>query len=129
MLGDPSRLLSVIENLLDNAVKATREGQGISIRTSLERDREHRGNWVQLGVSSTRDTGSRRINSIRSSSPASASRPSGFGLGLSLCREIVRMHGGTIEVASQPGRTVFRIRLPQFRSGEGDDSNSLDPAG
>ncbi|MCZ7618379.1 MAG: ATP-binding protein [Myxococcota bacterium] len=55
--------------------------------------------------------------------------PNGFGLGLSLCRQIVRLHGGTIEVASRPGATVFRIRLPQFRSGESDDGNDFDPAG
>ena len=38
----------------------------------------------------------------------------GFGLGLALCRDAVSAHGGTIEVESAPGRTVFRVVLPQL---------------
>lgn len=127
MLADPSRLLSVLENLLDNAVKATQEGQGIAVQTTLDRDRGHRGNWIQLEVV---DEGygipPDRLDEIFE--PGVGFGPSGFGLGLSLCREIVRMHGGTVEVTSRPGSTVFRIRLPQFRPGESDDSSALDPA-
>ncbi|MEQ8436066.1 MAG: ATP-binding protein [Ilumatobacter fluminis] len=36
----------------------------------------------------------------------------GLGLGLSICRQIVTEHGGTIAVESRPGRTVFDVRLP-----------------
>ena len=128
MLADPSRILSVVENLLDNAVKATQEGQGISVRTSLERDRSHRGNWVQIEfLDEGHGIPPDQLGQIFE--PGVGFEGSGFGLGLSLCREIVRMHGGTIDVASRRGCTVFRIRLPQFRSGEGDDSNSFDPPG
>lgn len=127
MLADPSRLLSVIENLLDNALKATGEGQRISVRTSLERDREHRGNWIQLEVlDEGRGIPPDQLDQIFE--PGVGFGPSGFGLGLSLCREVVRMHGGTIGVDSRLGTTAFLIRLPQFRSGEGDDSSSRDLA-
>ena len=44
--------------------------------------------------------------------------PDGVGLGLSLCREIVRPHGGSIAAESQPGRTVFRVTLPQLPPNE-----------
>lgn len=128
MLADPSRLLSVVENLLDNAVKATQTGQGIAIRTSLKRARGHRGNWVQLEVLDE-GRGIRPDQLDHIFEPGVGFGPSGFGLGLSLCRQIVRMHGGTVEVTSQPGATAFRIQLPQFRSGESDDGNGFDSAG
>lgn len=128
VLADPSRLLSVVENLLDNAVKATRSGQGISIRTRLERVAGHRGNRVQIEVADE-GRGIPRSQLGQIFEPGVGFGPSGFGLGLSLCRQIVRLHAGTIDVTSRPGATVFRIRLPQFRSGESDDGNSFDPAG
>jgi signal transduction histidine kinase len=36
----------------------------------------------------------------------------GVGLGLDIARRIVRWHGGSIDVTSQPGRTAFRVALP-----------------
>lgn len=42
----------------------------------------------------------------------------GLGLGLSICRQIVTEHGGTIGVDSRPGRTVFDVRLPVEASDE-----------
>jgi signal transduction histidine kinase len=110
VLGDPSRLLSVMENLLDNAVKATASGQRITLRSRLERAR------TACAVIEVEDEG-------RGVDPACASRifepgvafaPGGFGLGLSLCREFVRLHGGAIELESRPGCTVFRVRIPLF---------------
>ena len=130
MIGDPTRLLSVIENLLDNAINATREGQRIAIRTWIERQDSRESPWACLEVE---DEGSGidedRIEQIFE--PGVGFTPSGFGLGLSLCRAIVRMHGGRIGTQSQPGRTVFRVHLPQFPHipEEGEGNESRHPAG
>jgi hypothetical protein len=120
LVGDASRLLSVVENLLDNAVKATAPGGCIGVRTGA-------GPWLEV----TDDgVGIPSAERARIFEPGVALAPGGFGLGLSLCREIVRRHGGRIELASRPGRTSFRVVLPPFHvPGEDDARDDFDPAG
>jgi signal transduction histidine kinase len=115
VLGDPSRLLSVIENLLDNAVKATRPGQRITLRSWLERARPPTGPRAVIEVEDE-GAGIDAERAARIFEPGVSFLPGGFGLGLSLCREIVRLHAGTLELESRPGRTVFRVRIPLFAS-------------
>jgi signal transduction histidine kinase len=117
LIGDPCRLASVLENLLDNAVRATLAGQRITVRARLEASRLGR----ELAVLEVVDPGcgipaARRRDIFE---PGVSLIPGGFGLGLSLCRQIVKMHGGTLDVASRPGRTVFRATLPQIGRAEG----------
>ncbi|HWQ32675.1 MAG TPA: response regulator [Blastocatellia bacterium] len=113
--GDPDRLQQVVWNLLSNAVKFTSEGGRISVR--LERADPH----ARITVS---DTG-RGISpdflphvferfAQQSDQAGSTRRRSGLGLGLSLARHLVELHGGTIEAASEgEGRgATFTVRLP-----------------
>jgi CheY-like chemotaxis protein/anti-sigma regulatory factor (Ser/Thr protein kinase) len=110
--GDPDRLQQVVWNLLSNAVKFTNEGGRIEVR--LERVDPH----VQITVS---DTG-RGIKSEflpyvfnryrQAETPGS--RQSGLGLGLSLARQLVEMHGGSVEAESEgEGKgATFTVKLP-----------------
>jgi len=112
VVADASRLLSVVENLLDNAAKATRTGQRITARVAIE----HRGPdgvWARFeiedeGVGIDADV----LDQIYE--PGVTYTPDGIGLGLSLCREIARLHGGSIAAESTAGRTVFRVTIPQM---------------
>jgi len=121
LVGDPSRLASVLENLIDNAVKATRPGGRVEVRSWIEFP-ERGGRNQGLACFEVEDDGE-GISSYRHEDifePGVCFREGGFGLGLALCREIVKQHGGRLSVESEPGSTVFRVCLPQFASGFGE---------
>jgi signal transduction histidine kinase len=115
LVGDPSRLLSVAENLLDNAVKATALGGRIGVRAGIDGG-VGRPPVVWFEVED--DGGgiaAEQLDEIFQ--PGVSHSEGGFGLGLSLCSEIVRAHEGSIGAKSD-GTTRFHVRLPQFPAEE-----------
>ena len=109
--GDATRLHQVIANLLTNARVHTPEGVHVTASVA-----------VQEGVAVLRvaDDGPGIDPAVADElferfSRADASRArqtGGTGLGLSIAKAIVTAHHGTITVASEPGSTVFEVRLP-----------------
>jgi signal transduction histidine kinase/ActR/RegA family two-component response regulator len=111
--GDPERLQQVLWNLLSNAVKFTNRGGKIQVR--LERVNSH----VEIAVS---DTGigiapeflPHVFERFRQADSGIARERGGLGLGLSIARQLIEMHGGTIHVFSggiNQGAT-FRVQIP-----------------
>jgi signal transduction histidine kinase len=114
--GDAHRLEMVITNLVSNAIKFTPFGGRIEVRvTDLEE-----------GVSvEVEDTGPgiapedlpRVFERFFQVNPADRRREGGVGIGLALAKELVELHGGTIDVDSEPDRfTCFRIVIPFGRT-------------
>lgn len=111
--GDSVRLTQVVRNLLGNAAKFTHEGGHIWL--SLEQE-------GQVAVLRVRDNGigipaeqQGRIFDMFAQVDASRTRSqSGLGLGLTLVREFVELHGGQVNVYSDgPGTgSSFEVRLP-----------------
>jgi PAS domain S-box-containing protein len=97
--ADPTRLAQVFGNLVDNAAKYT--GKGGRIRLSVER----RGGEVAISV---RDTGigiaaehlPRIFEMFSQMAPALERSHGGLGIGLSLVRGLIELHGGTVEARS-----------------------------
>ncbi len=112
LVGDPSRLLSVIENLLDNAAKATLDGGKIIVRSGLRRNDDGIP-MIHLEVEDN-GPGIPSHRQLEIFEPGVTYGGSGFGLGLALAREVIRHHDGDIEIESRPGRTIFRAIWPQF---------------
>jgi hypothetical protein len=117
VLADPDRVLEVLINLVDNAIKFTPAEGSIMVRANLV---EADPGYVYISVS---DTG-RGISSEAKSliferlyqdADSIDNNRSGLGLGLFICREIVRLHEGRIWVASEPGQgSTFTFTLPIY---------------
>jgi K+-sensing histidine kinase KdpD len=116
--GDFTRLTQVVANLLDNAARYTPPGGGISVAGHRE------GTEIVLRV---RDTGQGMSSEIlprvfdlcaEPGGPA-AHGPESLGVGLTLARILVELHGGAINAHSEgPGRgSEFVVRLPSAMSG------------
>jgi signal transduction histidine kinase/CheY-like chemotaxis protein len=115
---DESRILQVLTNLLNNALKFTPEGGEIVLRVG--KAAAHPG-CLQVSVS---DTGCgiprdqlelifERLYQVRSDS-LHRGQSAGLGLGLYICRELVHLHGGQIKVESELGQgSTFTFILPE----------------
>jgi two-component system CheB/CheR fusion protein len=113
LLADPARLEQVLANLLNNAAKYTEPGGRIWL--SAQRENDH----VLLRV---RDTGIGippkllpRVFDLFTQGDRSLDRSQGgLGIGLTLVRSLVEMHGGTVEVHSEGIKrgSEFVVRLP-----------------
>jgi two-component system sensor histidine kinase FlrB len=109
VLGDAHRLQQVVLNLALNAFRAMEPGGTLWLRLDRVEDD---GSWVQLEVEDN-GCGIAPEHLPQIFEPGFTTRPASAGLGLAVVARVVRQHGGTIAVRSQPGRgTVFTLRLP-----------------
>ena len=114
--GDPRKLRQVLINLLSNAVKFTPRGGRIVVDAAREAD-----GGILLRV---RDTGigmaaldiALALTPFKQIDSSLARKYEGAGLGLPLARNLMEMHGGTLEVTSEPGQgTIVTCRFPPAR--------------
>jgi PAS domain S-box-containing protein len=111
--GDPLRLEQVVTNLLDNALKFSPGGGAITIDVARGRG-TCRISIADEGIGVPAEELSALTRRYFRASNATEERFPGIGLGLSLCREIVEQHGGTLAIESQLARgTVATISLPE----------------
>jgi signal transduction histidine kinase len=119
---DDEQLREVFVNLLGNAIDASEPKSPIKITTeivetdsrarSIETPGKMRGERVRILIT---DYGSGMDSKIQARlfEPFFTTKKRGTGLGLSIVRQIIDLHGGTIEVKSAQGTgTTFRIELP-----------------
>lgn len=123
LYASPNRLAQVLSNLLNNASKFTQPGG--HIRISVERQNGDLVIYVQddgMGIPPEMcDRIFEMFTQVDNGTGPSGN--SGLGIGLTLAKSIVELHGGTIEVQSngkEPG-TLFTIRLPILPSPEAGD--------
>jgi PAS domain S-box-containing protein len=111
--GDPNRLQQIVWNLLSNAVKFTPKGGKVQVR--LERVDSH----VEITVTDTGQGISPEFlpfvfDRFRQADSTLTRAHGGLGLGLSIVRHLVEMHGGTVHAASLGDGlgSTFTVKLP-----------------
>jgi PAS domain S-box-containing protein len=111
--GDAVRLEQVLDNLLQNAAKYSPPGSTITVLAGQQQERAWfavRDEGVGIDPTALPYLFDR---SYRAPGPSTRAVP-GMGIGLYVVREIVAMHGGTVQVESEPGRgSTFTVWLPR----------------
>jgi NO-binding membrane sensor protein with MHYT domain/CheY-like chemotaxis protein/two-component sensor histidine kinase len=115
--ADRSRLMQVVSNLVSNAVQHTSKGGSITVSVDA---RSHGVEFTVIddGAGMDAETAARAFELFFQAQQTPDRKRGGLGIGLTLARRIVELHGGTIEVASEglgKGAT-FRVRLPAVSS-------------
>jgi PAS domain S-box-containing protein len=114
--ADPTRLAQVFSNLLNNAAKYSEQGGEITLAAEPAGD-EVIVRVTDQGIGISADHLPRIFQLFAQVETASDRSQGGLGIGLSLVRGLVEMHGGTIEARSGgPGRgSELIVRLPQVK--------------
>ena len=116
IMGDPAKLTQILVNLLSNAIKFTaaggsvrlnveyRDGQGITLRVE------------DTGIGMSPEQIPIALAPFGQISNSLTRNHDGVGLGLPLTKRLAELHGGTIEIRSEPGQgTVASVHLPEER--------------
>ncbi|MGD9498374.1 MAG: ATP-binding protein [Armatimonadota bacterium] len=114
---DDKQLYNAIYNLVNNAIQACEEGATVTVRTGAVRE----GAWPEgsFAMLQVQDTGSGIPEHVRAklfTDDAISTKPGGTGLGTRIIGDVVRAHGGIIEVDSEVGvGTTMTVKLPLVR--------------
>lgn len=116
MLGDPTRVKQVFYNLVGNAVKFTDTGE-IVLRAQVIDLQEEQVRVLfsvsDTGIGISKDRQDAIFNSFTQADMSTTRKYGGSGLGLSICRELVRLMEGTVNVSSELGQgACFQFEVP-----------------
>jgi signal transduction histidine kinase/ActR/RegA family two-component response regulator len=111
--GDAGRLQQVVWNLLSNAIKFTPAGGSIRLTVTRD-DRQVAVSIADTGVGIPHEFLPHVFDRFRQADQTSTRVHGGLGLGLSIVKHLVELHGGTVSVSSGgPGQgACFTVRLP-----------------
>jgi len=113
LLGDPVRVRQILDNLLSNAIKFTPPQGEIRVQLRIE------DKWMEIRISDTgigmEEWEKEKIFRKFQQAERSLTRESaGVGLGLTIVKDLVELHEGTIRVESEKGKgATFIIQMPQ----------------
>ncbi len=110
--GDEQRIVQVLLNLLGNAIKFTDEGQ-VQVEVTEDTDETFLVSVTDTGPGLSEADQKIIFEEFQQADNSSTREKGGSGLGLSIAKKIVEMHGGRIWVESNVGKgSIFRFTLP-----------------
>lgn len=116
--GDRRALMQILLNLLSNSVKFTPKGGRITLRAELGSDNGLRFTVSDTGIGIAAKDIARALSAFGQVDDSWSRRYEGAGLGLPISRALVRLHGGTLDLTSQPGvGTTVTVHMPPERTG------------
>jgi|GEM_PF-3826798 len=132
LLGDPTRIRQVLLNLASNAVKFTESGhvqvkvrsqeQGSDIVVSFE--------VLDTGIGISSEAAKRLFQAFEQVDGSTVRRFGGSGLGLSICKSLIKLMNGTIGVDSEPGQgSKFHFSIPLKVSEAGNNRREASSLG
>jgi PAS domain S-box-containing protein len=110
---DRSRFVQVLDKLIDNAIKFTEHGGSIDLCAKHDSERFVTISVNDTGIGIAASDHEAVFDRFRQIGDVLTDRPQGTGLGLPICKEIVKNFGGKIWVESTPGQgSSFRFTVP-----------------
>lgn len=112
IFADEYMLKTVVRNLVSNGIKFSHSGGSVVVE-SRETDEGTLLMVIDTGVGMSEEQQQKIFDLSEKVSTRGTSQEAGTGLGLTVCREFVHQHGGTISVVSRPGEgSSFRVFFP-----------------
>ena len=135
IVADPPRIKQVLYNLLSNAVKFSHDGDEVRVEVRAAAPAESGlsgpGLYIEVidrGIGIRSDEQLMIFEEFRQVDGGSTRNIGGTGLGLALVKQFVEMHGGRVEVESEPGKgSLFRVVLPVDASAATNRRDSGEP--
>lgn len=122
--GDRNRLLQILNNLVDNAIKFTAEG-AVDVKLMARGD-QLRLEVLDAGRGIAPERQQHIFRRFEHADVQTNRAYGGTGLGLTLCEKLVSLHGGQIGVVSQPGQgALFWLEIPLHAA---QDQSPADPS-
>jgi two-component system cell cycle sensor histidine kinase PleC len=116
LICDPIKMKQILMNLLSNAVKFTPGGGSVTVRASLVESGDLELDVIDTGVGMTEEQIPLALSTFGQIEHNLNRQHQGTGLGLPLTKQLVELHGGALEIDSEPGRgTTMRVRFPAAR--------------
>jgi signal transduction histidine kinase len=116
LAADPAKLTQIVVNLMSNAVKFTPTGGRVRLRVA-----QHDGGGITFriednGVGMSREQIPIALSPFGQLDNNPRRDQDGIGIGLPLTKRLVELHGGTLQLDSEPGKgTVATVHLPEAR--------------